>query len=378
MWLGMLAAAAGQLPVVPGRADLLARRAARRLHRPGRGLVRGPVLGPGRAAIGGVAVAGRRLRGARAGRRRWRWPGRARRRAPAARRADPARGRRWRRWSAIAPAAPIAGGALESALRAGLAKPDRDRRSTSARATRSCSSRPTASRCWSTPGRPTPGWPRSSTERGIDRLAALVLTHPDADHSGGAAGAARLDRGRPPRVTPAAPAPLLGVGAGARRRGPSGSAAGATLRSGGLRLRVLWPPGASGERAGRRPRSRTCSRWSSLARCSRLPDAAHRRRRGRARAGPSGRRRRAQGRPPRQRGRRARRRCSPRPSRSWRVISVGADNPYGHPAPATLADPRAGRGRGRCAPTSTARSRSRSAERRVVGRRAADPPERVR
>ena len=164
-------------------------------------------------------------------------------------------------------------------------------------------------------GPPDAGVAAQLAERGVDRLAALVLTHPDADHSGGAAGAARLDRGRPPRLR-------AGAGAAARAR-PGRSAprverlaAGATPA-----LRAACGCGCSGRRRGWRARRGRGEEPNLLSLVvarplPRLSHAAHRRRGGRARAGPSGRRRRAQGRPPRQRGRRPRRRCSPRLSRS--------------------------------------------------------------
>ncbi len=75
---------------------------------------------------------------------------------------------------------------------------------------------------------------------GVDRLAALFVTHADADHDGGAAGVigavdvGHLLYGRTSRATrgvaraAAVPAERVGTGFG--------------LRSGDLRLRVLWPP----------------------------------------------------------------------------------------------------------------------------------------
>jgi competence protein ComEC len=76
--------------------------------------------------------------------------------------------------------------------------------------------------------------------RGIQALAALVVTHPDSDHAGGAAAVlgsldvAHLLFARADRVT---------VGAArASATDPDRVAAGSGLRSGSLRLRVLWPP----------------------------------------------------------------------------------------------------------------------------------------
>jgi len=75
---------------------------------------------------------------------------------------------------------------------------------------------------------------------GISRLGAAVVTHDQSDHAGGIAEAlgrlpiARLLYGRLSR-------PFLAAtrAAGAR---PERAAAGATLRSGSLRLEVIWPP----------------------------------------------------------------------------------------------------------------------------------------
>jgi competence protein ComEC len=81
---------------------------------------------------------------------------------------------------------------------------------------------------------------------GVRRLDALVVTHPQADHDGGA-----------PAVLAAVPVGLLLDGRGGDRSptstaidGPSrrrathivGAQAGQVLRAGPLRLRVLWPP----------------------------------------------------------------------------------------------------------------------------------------
>jgi competence protein ComEC len=75
---------------------------------------------------------------------------------------------------------------------------------------------------------------------GVDRLAALVITHPEADHDGGAASVlARLPVGR--LVFARARRSTLGVARAARAR-PTRVAEGARLRSGSLRLEVLWPP----------------------------------------------------------------------------------------------------------------------------------------
>jgi len=82
---------------------------------------------------------------------------------------------------------------------------------------------------------------------GIDELAALVITHRDSDHAGGAPavlagpGAEHLVGSWPGRAT---------VGAARAAATPvERVAAGSILRSGDLRLRVLWPP-ATAARSG--------------------------------------------------------------------------------------------------------------------------------
>jgi competence protein ComEC len=77
-------------------------------------------------------------------------------------------------------------------------------------------------------------------ELGVRSLAALVVTHDQSDHAGGAFGVLeslavdRLAHGRPDPELVAA-----GVAAGAR---PLRLAEGSALRAGELRLEVLWPP----------------------------------------------------------------------------------------------------------------------------------------
>jgi competence protein ComEC len=88
---------------------------------------------------------------------------------------------------------------------------------------------------------------------GVGALGALVVTHDQSDHAGGVAEAAgaipveRLVFGVPDRRLLAAAA-----AAGAR---PQELAAGGELRSGGLRLDVLWPPRSllGGSHAGEDP-----------------------------------------------------------------------------------------------------------------------------
>jgi competence protein ComEC len=77
-------------------------------------------------------------------------------------------------------------------------------------------------------------------EHGVDRLAALIETHPQADHVGGVPDV--LDRLRVERLVYAQrDRPSMGA-ARAARTARVAVAAGDRLRSGGLRLDVLWPP----------------------------------------------------------------------------------------------------------------------------------------
>ncbi len=78
--------------------------------------------------------------------------------------------------------------------------------------------------------------------RGIDELAALVLTHSDSDHTGGAP-AVLQGIGATHLVVARADSAVRAAAAAADGR-PQRVAAGSTLRSAGLRLRVLWPPSA--------------------------------------------------------------------------------------------------------------------------------------
>ncbi|MGH2987645.1 MAG: ComEC/Rec2 family competence protein, partial [Solirubrobacterales bacterium] len=75
---------------------------------------------------------------------------------------------------------------------------------------------------------------------GIERLAALVITHPEDDHDGGAADVlARVPTGR---LIFARARPLTVAAARAAGVRPVRVAGGARLRSGSLRIQVLWPP----------------------------------------------------------------------------------------------------------------------------------------
>jgi competence protein ComEC len=76
--------------------------------------------------------------------------------------------------------------------------------------------------------------------RGVDRLAAVVVTHDQSDHAGGLAAVLRaipaghlVHAGAGPRLR------ALAAAHGAETRAVT---AGAAFRSGALRLRVLWPP----------------------------------------------------------------------------------------------------------------------------------------
>jgi competence protein ComEC len=80
---------------------------------------------------------------------------------------------------------------------------------------------------------------------GVRRLAALVLTHPQRDHVGGAArilGRLRVDLVLDPRI-PAESTDEAAALSAARRRDVAVAAAGTgrAFRLGGLQLRVLWP-----------------------------------------------------------------------------------------------------------------------------------------
>jgi competence protein ComEC len=77
-------------------------------------------------------------------------------------------------------------------------------------------------------------------DRGVDRLAALLVTHPDADHDGGAAGVLRGLDVRHLVYARASDATL--AAAGATGTEPEPVAAGSALRSGDLRIHVLSPP----------------------------------------------------------------------------------------------------------------------------------------
>ena len=88
---------------------------------------------------------------------------------------------------------------------------------------------------------------------GVRRLSALVLTHPQRDHIGGAETVLRriaVDRVLDPRLAASGPFERAALGEAADRGVPVEEArAGAGFRLGRLRLRVLWPnrPGTASD-----------------------------------------------------------------------------------------------------------------------------------
>jgi competence protein ComEC len=170
---------------------------------------------------------------------------------------------------------------------------------------------------------------------GVGRLAAVAVTHDQADHAGGiedALGALRVGV-----LLYGEPSPeLLGRAAAAGVRTLRVSE-GSEIRSGSLRLEVLWPPRGEAASSGADPNAAALvllARWRSFsalltadAEAELAPvdpgpvdvlKVAHH---GSADAGLSG----------------LLERTAPRLA----VVSVGEGNPYGHPAPETLAALRA-------------------------------------
>ncbi|MGZ8782568.1 MAG: DNA internalization-related competence protein ComEC/Rec2 [Gaiellaceae bacterium] len=94
---------------------------------------------------------------------------------------------------------------------------------------------------------------------GVRRLAALVLTHPQRDHVGGAEDVLKqvaVDRILDPRLAASGPYHRAALSTGAERRVPVvETRAGDGFRLGRLQLRVLWPnrPGSAGEDPNRLP-----------------------------------------------------------------------------------------------------------------------------
>ena len=238
MWLGMLAAALGQVPAIPVEplnwlCSLLVAYIAQVAHwfgTPGWASV--PVAAPSPVALAGIAAA--LVSCGRPGRPRAR-PARV-----AARRSDRrgARSRASPPRSRSPPLTPLPGPSRDRG--ASRREPHGRRPSTSARATRSCSIPQPGDPVLVDAGPPGTDLPARLAERGVDRLAAVVVTHDQIDHAGGlnavlraipAANVVHAGAGRALRAAAAA--------AGAETRAV---AAGDSLRAGPLRLRVLWPP----------------------------------------------------------------------------------------------------------------------------------------
>ena len=338
MWLGMLAAAAGQVPGFPVEAVNAARRACcsptSPRSPPG---ARGPSwasvevsLGPGGlvgsyAAIAaaralrpapaappaGIALAaGRRSSAARC------WP-----RLRAARGSASLAGRR-----SPAPAGRAAAARRRPADHGPRRRPGRRDPAAAGRG---------AARSSSTAARPATAWPRKLREAGVERLAAAVVTHDQSDHAGGIEEAARrgADRDACSTGSPAAGCSGRPRAAGVpaepgRRRRPAALGPPPPRRSSGRRRRCSTAPTPA--------RTPTAWRWSpspagAASRCCSPPTP----------------------RPSRPRSTPVRSTCSRSPTTAARtpgldgllertmprlaVISVGEDNPYGHPTAATLA-----------------------------------------
>ena len=91
-------------------------------------------------------------------------------------------------------------------------------------------------------GPPGDGLGRKLSEIGVDRLGAAIVTHDQADHAGGIEellGSLPVERVLFARIHRGLLARAVAAGAEPQR-----IAAGSELRSGSLRLRVLWPPPA--------------------------------------------------------------------------------------------------------------------------------------
>ena len=307
MWLGMLIGMLGQLPFVPAGAARRGRGRAGRLRRLGRRRssprpagrrcscrcrARSPsprstrvIAGcsPPPCALGAPAPRAARLRAGSA-----------------------LASSRWRCWSASRWLAAPGAGAGRRAAGAGDACGSPS--STSARATRSCSSRRAATRSWSTAARPGGAAAEALRDLGVERLRAVFLTHDELDHAGGlyevlAAGAGRRAWSAPAR-RPSWPRPRAAAGA---RVLPTAEGGGVRLRAAGRSTCSGRPRDAGEPRAPTRTPTRSCSSPASAAttRCSPAtprPEATH------LDPGPA---RRAQGRPSRLRRRRPR--SAPRP-----------------------------------------------------------------
>ena len=169
-------------------------------------------------------------------------------------------------------------------------------------------------------------------ERGVDRLAAVVVTHDQSDHAGGFADvltAARVDR----LVYARAGRELLATAreAGAR---PTPLAEGGEIRSGSLRLSALWPPRELTASAGSDPNAASLvllARWRDFemlltgdAEAEAVPldpgpiDVLKVSHHGSADAGLAA--------------------LLDRAAPAAAVISAGEGNPFGHPDPTVLSD----------------------------------------
>jgi competence protein ComEC len=175
-------------------------------------------------------------------------------------------------------------------------------------------------------------------DRGVERLAGVLATHPQADHVGGIPDV--LERIATDRLLYAQADPTLLGAAVAAGTDATRIAAGAHLRTGSLRLRVLWPPRELLSRPldpAADPNALSLvvvARWrdfelllagdgeAELAPVDPGPvDVLKLAHHGSEDAGLAG--------------------LLERVAPVLAVISVGADNPYGHPSPETLAELRA-------------------------------------
>ena len=162
------------------------------------------------------------------------------------------RGRRAWRCSSCSPCwSPVAGG-CEAIRRCPLRKGCGSRSSTSARETGRCSRCPKA-RCSSTRGRQRQMSPAQIRGLGLRSLSMIVLTHPQRDHVGGAARfstVSRVGAVLDPAIPGESTDERAALAAARRHRVRVVVArAGDGFRLGELRLRVLWPdgPGSPGD-----------------------------------------------------------------------------------------------------------------------------------
>jgi competence protein ComEC len=270
MWLGMLAALVGQLPGLPvqpltGLAGLLAAYVAQIAHWLGSpGWARASVPLPSAAGVLAAYVALALVL--------WVLLAWARR-----------RGGLQRPPAAVKPLGLAACLGVLVLATAGLASPGERRRagaacasscSTSARATRSCSTRPTVSRWSWTAGRRAMTFAAGSRTR-VSALAAAVVTHDQSDHAGGSTSCSA--RSRSPAALRERGRDFLQAarGAGVRR---DVDRRGSEIDSGSLRIEVLCRPGRSRRSLRRAIRTR---RRSCCLPGGGLPHASHGRRGGR-------------------------------------------------------------------------------------------------